>query len=63
MGVHPWIVQDSLGILDVHGYSDKVGQSWVYILGLSRIFWVSIVYTDTQTQGVSHGCTSLDSPG
>ena len=33
MGVHPRIVQDSLGILGVHGYSDTESQSWVDILG------------------------------
>ena len=31
--------------------------------GHPRIVWVSMVYTDTQTKGVSHGCTSSDSPG
>ena len=27
-----------------------------------RIVWVSMLYMDTQVQGVSHGCTSSDCP-
>ena len=51
MGGHPRIVRDTLGILGVHGYSDMGG-----------VLWVSLVYMDTQTWGVSHEWTTLDNP-
>ena len=72
MGGHPRIVLDSLGIHGVHGYSDTGGQSQVYILRLSGIFWVwsvmdgylwivqvFLVYMDTLTQGASLGYSGV----
>ena len=78
---HGWISLDS--------HTQILSHRRVYILGHSRIIWVSLVYTDTQSrglvmgvhprivwdslgflvymdtqsQGVGHGCTSSDSPG
>ena len=55
MGKDPLIFQDGLGILGVHRYSDTGCYSWVDILGLPGMVWVSLVYTDTQTQGLDMG--------
>ena len=57
---YKWIssIQGSLGILGVCGYSVMGGHPWIV-----RIFRVSLVYMDTQIQGVDHGWTSSDSLG